>query len=247
MITFDCRYEFEFSGGHLPNAFNTPSPFELWEHIFEKQHPMCSLVAKKEHDTIFVFHCEHSKNRAPNMCSYLRKCDRNSNTYPKLHYPNAYVLHRGYKFFYHWLKRLLQCHHHLKNPNQPMEDCILINSEDLKIESDHLEKNLKNEDFVEQIAELEKLGVDLGDKSNNLIQELRHLSYIPMGHAHYAEECSKQASEADGKWKQLQTNAKKPMQKSLSCNNLKKGSFLKPKTGSFRFLEAIAANDMDDQ
>ncbi|KAG9462568.1 hypothetical protein GDO78_013851 [Eleutherodactylus coqui] len=33
-------------------------------------------------------------------CRYVRRQDRNSNDYPKLHYPELYVLKGGYKEFF---------------------------------------------------------------------------------------------------------------------------------------------------
>lgn len=255
MITFDCRYPFEYSGGHAPHALNTPSPYELWDLIFEKE--KSGLVPKIDKDTIIVFHCEYSQKRAPKMCQFLRDCDRNSNKWPGLHYPNAYVLNRGYKFFFHFIKRLLQCHHLLKAPAQPMEDCIMV-SEELQKGADHLEKHLKTENFVEHISELEKLGIDLGDKSSLLVQELMHLTYVPMDLSHFDEECRKQSSEADTKWlkKKMEMDKKKRLQKSMSCNCMlgtksKKEAPLRPKfgfgTGSTYLLPTIALLQTDDR
>ena len=47
--------------------------------------------------TILVFHCEFSSERGPRQLRYLRACDRTRNPYPKLHYPEIYLLYGGYK------------------------------------------------------------------------------------------------------------------------------------------------------
>ncbi|XP_078206867.1 M-phase inducer phosphatase 1 isoform X3 [Callithrix jacchus] len=49
---------------------------------------------------IVVFHCEFSSERGPRMCRYVRERDRLGNEYPKLHYPELYVLKGGYKEFF---------------------------------------------------------------------------------------------------------------------------------------------------
>lgn len=57
------------------------------------------LMPKKE---LLVFHCEFSSERAPNLSRFLRKLDRgvNEGAYPKLHFPEMYILEGGYKGFY---------------------------------------------------------------------------------------------------------------------------------------------------
>ena len=52
--------------------------------------------------TIIIFHCEFSHERGPRMLKFLRKQDRslNDNIYPKLFYPELYLLKGGYKSFY---------------------------------------------------------------------------------------------------------------------------------------------------
>ena len=53
-----------------------------------------------ERRVLVVFHCEFSSERGPRMCRFVRERDRSLNEYPKLHYPELYVLKGGYKDFF---------------------------------------------------------------------------------------------------------------------------------------------------
>ena len=65
----------------------------------------CSLkeTTPIEHlnNTIIVFFCEFSSKRAPSLYSHLRKIDREFNMehYPRLFYPNMYLLEGGFSSF----------------------------------------------------------------------------------------------------------------------------------------------------
>lgn len=55
---------------------------------------------------VLIFHCEFSSERGPRMCRFIRKRDRAMNEYPRLHYPELYILKGGYKeFFQHFQVR----------------------------------------------------------------------------------------------------------------------------------------------
>lgn len=90
----DCRYEFEFNGGHIKGAQNIKTPQEL-ENRYLK------TPVYKPTD-VFIFHCEFSSYRGPNLCLHLRKRDReyHEDSYPLLYYPQLYVLKDGFKNFY---------------------------------------------------------------------------------------------------------------------------------------------------
>lgn len=49
---------------------------------------------------VLIFHCEFSSERGPRMCRFVRKRDRAMNEYPRLHYPELYILKGGYKEFF---------------------------------------------------------------------------------------------------------------------------------------------------
>ena len=58
----DCRYPYEYDGGHIQEAVNIWEKDKLLERFFkEPQHPT------SEGRTIFVFHCEFSSKRGPDM------------------------------------------------------------------------------------------------------------------------------------------------------------------------------------
>ncbi|EDO18349.1 hypothetical protein Kpol_1013p20 [Vanderwaltozyma polyspora DSM 70294] len=94
----DCRFEYEYSGGHILNAMNVPSKDELeWELLNES-----ILNSMGDKPILLVFHCEFSSYRSPIMASHLRNCDRilNQEQYPELLYPDILILDGGYKSFY---------------------------------------------------------------------------------------------------------------------------------------------------
>ena len=96
VLIVDCRYPYEFNGGHIQSAVNIYKQ----EHIQEEL--LSSSSRHRNQRTIIVFHCEFSSERAPKMYKFLREQDRavHADCYPRLHYPEMYVLHGGYKAFY---------------------------------------------------------------------------------------------------------------------------------------------------
>ncbi|KAJ3306480.1 cell division cycle- protein [Kappamyces sp. JEL0829] len=98
----DCRYPFEYQGGHISSAVNITSTSEIERLYFSK--PATSRKCA------IVFHCEYSIQRAPQMYSsgthlralFFRGLDRNANkdNYPHLHYPDIYILQGGYHSFF---------------------------------------------------------------------------------------------------------------------------------------------------
>lgn len=82
----DCRFSYEYHGGHIVNAVNISSTGEL------------GLLFRKPR--VLIFHCEFSSVRAPRLAQYLRNMDRMKNPYPSLSIPEIYVMEGGYKRFY---------------------------------------------------------------------------------------------------------------------------------------------------
>ncbi|KAJ6252981.1 cdc25-like protein phosphatase twine-related [Anaeramoeba flamelloides] len=91
VIVIDCRFNFEFEGGHIKGAHNWNVPKVIFPKLF------CEGIKKK---ACLVFHCEFSQNRGPAMCRLIRKTDRQINQYPNLYYPQCYVLEGGYRKFF---------------------------------------------------------------------------------------------------------------------------------------------------
>ncbi|XP_064377293.1 M-phase inducer phosphatase 3 isoform X7 [Dromaius novaehollandiae] len=100
----DCRYPYEYKGGHIKGAVNFHRQEDIFEFFLKK--PLLPSVPQKR--LILVFHCEFSSERGPKMCRYLREEDRAMNEYPALHYPELYVLKGGYKEFFPEYKDLCE-------------------------------------------------------------------------------------------------------------------------------------------
>jgi len=92
-MIIDCRFEYEFEGGHIDGAVNYNDKELLTSQLFE-----ASLPGK----TLLIFHCEYSAHRAPIMARFVRKQDRSTNAehYPRLTYPEVYILDGGYSSFF---------------------------------------------------------------------------------------------------------------------------------------------------
>jgi len=68
----DCRYPYEFEGGHIRNAINLYNQEQIMEHFFPKASESSLSTAVESRDSqnqqnIIVFHCEFSSERGPKM------------------------------------------------------------------------------------------------------------------------------------------------------------------------------------
>ncbi|KAI0135032.1 Rhodanese-like protein [Daldinia grandis] len=92
-MVIDCRFEYEYDGGHIDAAINYNDKELLAKHLFEN--PM-------DGKTLLIFHCEYSACRAPMMARHIRASDRMANAeyYPRLTYPEVYILEGGYSEFF---------------------------------------------------------------------------------------------------------------------------------------------------
>ncbi|KAF2421859.1 Rhodanese-like protein [Tothia fuscella] len=92
-LVIDCRFEYEYEGGHITGARNFNDKEQMAQELFSSP-PSAS--------TLIIFHCEYSKHRAPLMATYIRNQDRTVNTanYPRLTYPEVYILNGGYSSFF---------------------------------------------------------------------------------------------------------------------------------------------------
>lgn len=101
LVIIDCRYPYEYKGGHIPDAINISSLDEIGSLLF-KASPKDGKINKLDSDSVIIFHCEFSSERAPRMALHVRNLDRDTNAenYPRLNYPQLYILEGGYKAFY---------------------------------------------------------------------------------------------------------------------------------------------------
>lgn len=93
VMVIDCRFEYEYEGGHIENALNFNDKQLLAEKLF---------AAPPAPSTLVVFHCEYSVHRAPLTAKFIRNHDRkvNAANYPNLTYPEMYILDGGYSRFF---------------------------------------------------------------------------------------------------------------------------------------------------
>ena len=55
----DCRFEYEYNGGHIKGALNIDNKEKLYETFFE--------APRAHRRSCVVFHCEFSSHRGPKM------------------------------------------------------------------------------------------------------------------------------------------------------------------------------------
>ncbi|XP_030574683.1 M-phase inducer phosphatase 2 isoform X2 [Archocentrus centrarchus] len=96
VIVIDCRYPYEFEGGHIKGALNLHQEEQVEDFLLKK--PIVPSSPDKR--VVIIFHCEFSSERGPRMCRFVRERDRALNEYPTLHYPELYILKGGYKDFF---------------------------------------------------------------------------------------------------------------------------------------------------
>jgi len=112
IIVADCRFDYEYKGGHIIGAIHCESPEQLNKMLFEIP------PAKEQSERIcVVFHCEFSVNRGPTACHYLRKRDREIHgflLFPQLHYPELYIMNGGYRQFWSQFPELCEPRNYIK-------------------------------------------------------------------------------------------------------------------------------------
>lgn len=89
----DCRFYYEYTGGHIDGAINFSDKVLLTDSLVDP------LVGER---VLLVLYCEYSLWRAPQMACHVRSSDRKRNyeAYPRLTYPDVYVLDGGYSNFF---------------------------------------------------------------------------------------------------------------------------------------------------
>lgn len=91
IIIVDCRFPYEFNGGHIKDAINIADACKL-KPLFETA----------DGSNAIIFHCEYSQTRGPTLASLFRNLDRkvNDNRYPGINFPHVFVMNKGYKEFH---------------------------------------------------------------------------------------------------------------------------------------------------
>lgn len=94
VLVVDCRFEYEYEGGHIESAVNFNDKQHLANELFAQNVPSAN--------TLLIFHCEYSVHRAPLTAKFIRGHDRtvNAANYPNLTYPEMYILDGGYSKFF---------------------------------------------------------------------------------------------------------------------------------------------------
>ncbi|XP_070776240.1 M-phase inducer phosphatase 2 [Enoplosus armatus] len=96
VVVIDCRYPYEFEGGHIKGALNLHQEDQVEDFLLK----MPIIPSCPDKRIVIIFHCEFSSERGPRMCRFVRERDRAMNEYPELHYPELYILKGGYKDFF---------------------------------------------------------------------------------------------------------------------------------------------------
>lgn len=63
----DCRYPYEFEGGHIRGAQNLFTHEQILEELVNSKTDTPKLVANEPKRNIIVFHCEFSSERGPKL------------------------------------------------------------------------------------------------------------------------------------------------------------------------------------
>jgi M-phase inducer tyrosine phosphatase len=110
----DCRFGYEYDGGHVPGAINLSTIERVKAHILtagqglhaNQPLPLRTQSGRCDGDgnrrkTVLIFHCEFSCKRAPSLALALRHADRAlQQDYPSCHFPELYILEGGYCAFF---------------------------------------------------------------------------------------------------------------------------------------------------
>ena len=67
-VIVDCRYPFEYEGGHIKGALNLYTK-KLFDDYFLDEQGSFRVTS----DTIIILHCEFSQKRGPKMFGHLRE------------------------------------------------------------------------------------------------------------------------------------------------------------------------------
>lgn len=115
-MLIDCRYPFEFEGGHIKVCQKNNSAYSNINETFQNsinffnRDQVSSFFFKEDNTPRFnkipIFYCEFSQKRGPSMAYALREDDRKRNEahYPHCAYEEMYVVDKGFREFFEFTK-----------------------------------------------------------------------------------------------------------------------------------------------
>ncbi|KAG8948269.1 cell division cycle- protein [Tulasnella sp. 424] len=154
----DCRFDYEFEGGHIDGATNFTTPEDAADYFLNQLPvPPPSSSGDPSPDgelkTVLVFHCEFSAKRGPTFAKHLRAQDRKSchEAYPRVHYPEVYILQGGYKSFW-------ESHPHRCGGYTEMDDPNHVEARREKIDTMRKWERTRSYTYGERTAAVTALG-----------------------------------------------------------------------------------------
>lgn len=123
---FDCRFDYEYGGGHIKRAQHLPVPGQLDSIFFEN--PI------QNETVLIIFYCEFSSQRGPAAYRYMRAQDRrhNSASYPRLYYPHLYLIEGGYCRTFAECKSVCDPQNYIEMKNKEYEQELKQNFKNLR-------------------------------------------------------------------------------------------------------------------
>lgn len=109
----DCRYPFEYNGGHIRGALNLPHHANVINYlktVYRRRKVREREIGRKLPKEVILFYCEFSSVRAPHCYRRVRTWDRASNerNYPNVFFPEMYLVSGGYKGFFEQFPHLCE-------------------------------------------------------------------------------------------------------------------------------------------
>lgn len=101
VAVIDCRFPYEFNGGHIAGAVNLYTKRDVEHYFFGGMGQRPAVPPNPQRKQIFLFHCEFSSHRGPALLRHVRSIDRriNSQRYPHMSFPDLYLIAGGYVAF----------------------------------------------------------------------------------------------------------------------------------------------------
>lgn len=66
-VIIDCRFGYEYEGGHITGALHCAKAEELGARFFTPEALQSTKAGHSSKPPVYIFHCEFSQSRGPNM------------------------------------------------------------------------------------------------------------------------------------------------------------------------------------